>query len=187
MSKRITLILIVLFIFLENTSLFAFFQADWGLKIVVFNFGQSDGAIILTPDGDVAIVDMGRVIAHGTEMAGFLKDEQRNGVKEITDLKYLFVSHYDQDHIGGAKGLGDNGIEISEVFDQGPSKKRKVSSRSYYGRYVRFVGDNDGDGKKDSNEKKFVRIKARPGLFRKLGKNDQVDLRILSVDLAPKS
>jgi hypothetical protein len=47
---------------------------------------------------------------------------------------------------------------------------------------VRAIGDRDGDGLKDSNEPDFVRHEARPGQVFHLGGDDQVEIRVLSVN-----
>lgn len=76
-------------------------ESEWAVKLVFFNVGQGDAAVILARNGGAVIVDMGRRTAHGTEIADFLLDPERNGVRRI-DSAYVFASHYDADHIRGA-------------------------------------------------------------------------------------
>src|SRR6185295_12021149 len=78
---------------------------NWGLKIVIFDVGQGDGVVVLTSDGQAVLVDMGETKKHGEAIADFLLDGTKNGVGRIDTVEYLFASHYDSDHIGGARGL----------------------------------------------------------------------------------
>lgn len=160
---------------------------NWGLKIVVFDVGQADAALLLTPNGDAALVDLGRKNDHGTMIAEYLLDESQNGVGIIDEVRYLFITHYDQDHIGGARRLMESDVVILEAYDQGPSEKRFVLSgfrqpRSAYKKYTALVGDKDGDGQPDSDEPNFVRNTAEPGLSFSLGTNDEVSIQILAVN-----
>jgi len=157
-------------------------EEDWGLKIVQFNVGQADAALLLTPNGDAALVDTGEFSKHGSDIADYLCNESRNGVSPIETVRFLFSSHYDADHIGGAPGLNGK-IKVLAAYDQGPSKKRNAgSSSTVYGRYVRYIGDPDGDGQKDDNEPDFVRYKTYPGISLRMGEGDAVQLLVISVN-----
>jgi competence protein ComEC len=156
---------------------------DWGLKIVVFDVGQGDGALLLAPNGDAAVIDIGRKRDHGEKMVAYLKTPAKNGVKKIETIKYLFASHYDQDHIGGVLAFAGT-ITPEAAYDQGPSRIRRVKVEipfTAYSHYVRYVGDNNGDGLAGLDEPRFVRHRAEPGQEFKLGSNGEVLIRILSV------
>lgn len=155
----------------------------WGLKIVVFDVGQGDGTLLLTPNGDAVIIDMGKTRAHGQKMVAYLTDPAKNGIKKIDAVKYLFASHYDRDHIGGVLALAGI-ITPKAAYDQGPSRMRKVKVESPfnpYSHYIRYVGDNNGDGLPGLDEPRFVRHRASPGQDFKIGANGEVLIRILSV------
>lgn len=152
---------------------------DWGLKIVIFSVGQADAVVFMTPDGKTAISDMGEHFGDGKLIADFLLGSE-NGVGSIPEVPYLFVSHYDSDHIGGVTGLNGR-IKVKAAYDQGPSKKRDAKSKtSVYGKYVRYVGDLNGNGIQNNNEPNFVRNKANFGQTFDLGGN--ASIKIVSVD-----
>lgn len=154
-------------------------EDDWGLKIVIFDVGQADAVLLLTPDGETALIDIGKTTAHGKKISKYLSDEECNKVASIDTLNFLFCSHYDQDHIGGAGGL--NGISVLAAYDQGPSMKRDVGKKSSYGKYVALLGDPNGNGRRDSGESAFVRHQAEPGDEFTLGEAQKAHIRVLSV------
>lgn len=172
------------FIFLSLTSfswaknLAPVTDNDWGLKIVIFDVGQADAALFLTPDGESALVDIGRCPAHGQKIADYLIHREENKTGNIDRLNYLFASHYDSDHIGGASGL-DGTIKILTAYDQGPSAKRHVDD-PIYAHYLHYIGDSDGNGEKDPDEPGFVRHKAMPGQTFSLGHDGKVRIMVLS-------
>ena len=155
---------------------------DWGLKIVIFEVGQADAAVALTPNGDAAVIDIGRTIAQGRQIGDYLLDADQNGVESIAEVLFVIASHYDADHIGGAAGLSER-VQILRAYDQGPSAKRDaLNLNTVYSRYVRAVGDLDGDGFQGEGEEDFVRHRAYPGLSLRLGHHPAVQLLVLSVN-----
>lgn len=158
--------------------------SDWGLKIVVFDVGQADAIMLLTPNGDTVLIDGGRSNAHGTKLASHLKDAAENGVASMETLDLLYVTHYDADHIGGLRKFVDEGISIRKAIDQGPSGKRKIltpaGNSTTYAKYLAAVGDPDGDGRQDPEEHKFVRIEGYAGQVERIGKQDEVVLTLVS-------
>lgn len=55
-------------------------ENDWGLKIVNFAVGQADCAVLLTPNGQAVIIDVGETKANGVLLADYLLDKNKNGV-----------------------------------------------------------------------------------------------------------
>jgi competence protein ComEC len=156
---------------------------DWGLKIVLFDVGQGDGALLLTPNGDAAVIDMGKTRRHGQKMVTYLRSPTKNGVKKIDALKYLFASHYDKDHIGGVLAFAGV-ITPKAAYDQGPSRIRQAKVEipfTTYSHYVRYVGDSNGDGLAGAGEPRFVRHRAEYGEDFKMSSTGEVLIRIVSV------
>ena len=135
---------------------------DWALKIVNFDVGQGDGAALITRDGFVVLVDMGHSKKHGDAIAKFFLNKNKNGVGVLTNIHLLFASHYDSDHIGGASALVEK-FRIGVAFDQGPSVKRSTNKRTVYSKYLKLVGDPNGNSRKDPGETRFVRNTATYG------------------------
>ena len=76
-------------------------------KTTVFKTGKSD-AIILETTGGTMIIDCGNT-NDGDEIVEYLT---ANG---ITSVDYLIITHYDQDHVGGAAEVIEN-IDVGEII-----------------------------------------------------------------------
>lgn len=66
---------------------------DAKLKIMIFDVGEGDSALIMAPDGESALIDTG--------LRGTIKN-----IPEEAYLKYLFITHPDNDHDGDIAGIG---------------------------------------------------------------------------------
>lgn len=163
-------------------------DADWSLKIVQFNVGQADAAIILAPNGDAAIVDMGETAKHADMILSYLKDPDKTGLKTEPHVRYIFASHYDGGHIGGAGRLHAANLQFDMAFDQGPSLARQQADGTFtkvYSAYLELVGDPNGNGKKDPGENDFRRSAARDLVAAsqpiRMGADKEVELHVVSV------
>lgn len=88
-------------------------QTDRLLEVNFVDVGQGDGAFIVTPDDEFAIVDAGV----GTHMRRFLswrfnlqldrikKEGQRHEVGRTVTMKFGVITHADLDHYEGFRGL----------------------------------------------------------------------------------
>jgi len=160
---------------------------DWSLKIVQFSVGQADAAILLAPNGDAAIVDMGKGDKAGDAIVSYLQDSNKNGLKVKPHVRYIFATHYDADHIGGAGKLRQAHLAFDKAFDQGPSRKREESDGGFsptYKKYLDLVGDPNGNGKQDPGEDDFKRFPAKGQVDAAqplpLGADGNVGLRVLA-------
>ena len=118
---------------------------QWGLKIVFFDVGQADAILLIVPNGDVALIDTGRTKDHGEMITQYLMNGDLNGVGVLPSVRFLYVTHYDADHIGGLPRLEEGGISVVKAFDQGPSGKRMLrtdrGNPTVYSKYLNAVGD----------------------------------------------
>ena len=107
----------------------------WGLKIVVLNLGEPDAILVMTPNGDVCLIDSGKSgNTAGDPAVEYLGSKTRNGVGNLKTIDLLYTTHYDLDHIGGLPRIVENGITVCKAFDQGLSLKRR--GRAGYLDYV---------------------------------------------------
>src|ERR1051325_8161031 len=79
---------------LLSTSLAAFAQANGKLQIHFMSVGNGDGAVLISPLGEVVFFDA--AFNNCDRPAGYLRNIG------ITRIDYLIVSHYHLDHIGCA-------------------------------------------------------------------------------------
>ena len=102
------------------------------LQIIHLDVGQGDGAVIISPLGQVAMIDEGEATA--TAMgATVLAQLQALGV---THVDHHFVSHYHQDHIGNFSAIfGSGGVALVYGWDRGGSYTTQT-----YTNYVNTLG-----------------------------------------------
>lgn len=140
----------------------------WGLHIAILDVGQADAIVMVSNDGEAMIVDAGHGTTAAQAIIEFLSDPAKNGLQTFDEIKAMVVTHYDQDHIGGADEV-IAAVSVARAYDQGPSLKRHGTPS--YIEYLQAVGDRndnvaDDDG---TDERPFIRRRARPGLHWKIG------------------
>lgn len=158
---------------------------DWGLKIIVLNVGQADAILVMTPNGEIALIDSAKYKNKGHMIADILSNPALNGVGTINTIDLVYTTHYDADHIGGLPGIIEKGIRIRKAYDQGLSVGREMVTSSgnptYYAKYCSSVGDINNNYIQDTNESAFVRHKIHYNQIETLGTTDQVEIRCVAV------
>lgn len=105
----------------------AFGQANGHLQIHFMDVGQGDGAVLISPGGQVVLFDAGKDMKRKdcTKPVSYL--DQLN----IKKIDYLFVSHYHYDHIGC----------IPDVLEQFPLQNTAYDRGNSYpgGTYTAYV------------------------------------------------
>ena len=87
------------------------------LQIIHLDVGQGDGAVIISPLGDVALIDEG---PGGTNAMGVSVVGQLQALG-ITHVEHHFASHYHSDHISDIDAIVAAGIPINRGWDRGGS------------------------------------------------------------------
>jgi beta-lactamase superfamily II metal-dependent hydrolase len=103
------------------------------LQVIHLDAGQGDGAVIITPGGQVVLIDEGTNFTAGsspTSCSRVLSELQALGVTHV-DLH--FASHYHADHIGCITSL--TGITIDQGWDRG-----STYSSGTYTSYAAYLG-----------------------------------------------
>ena len=98
-------------------------QKDWSLKVTVLNVGQGSAAVLVSPGKtgpEYMVVDCGDT-DHAQTIVSFLLRENPDSVR------YLCLTHFDLDHIGGAKGVLKN-FPVSSVW----LSDYEADTRSYF-------------------------------------------------------
>lgn len=106
-------------------------QGNGKLQLHFVDVGQGDGALVISPNGQVAAFDIGQDLVSKT----CDKPEAYYEQLGISSLAYLFVSHYHQDHIGCVPALLRT-VSVASVQDRG-----KNYPSSYYNQYVQAIGN----------------------------------------------
>lgn len=106
-------------------------NANGRLQIIHLDVGQGDGALIISPLGEVAVIDTG---PGGTGAMG-LNVQGQLQARGVTEIKHHFASHYHSDHIGAIDDIVNAGITIRNGWDRGGSY-----TTGAYTTYVNLLG-----------------------------------------------
>ncbi len=83
------------------------------LRVWHVDVGQGDGAVIVSPTGTVALVDVGTSEAAGSAVIPLLQS------LGVTQVHHLIVSHYHADHFGGVDEVVAAGFPPIVAWDRG--------------------------------------------------------------------
>lgn len=115
---------------------------DTLLTIVAIDIGQGDSTLIITPSGESILIDA------GPEMTGASAIFSTLDMFEIETLSWIFLSHYDADHIGGIPALlAGPDTRINTPDDTWPSDgfvdrgEDDIPETSTYMRYAALAAD----------------------------------------------
>lgn len=98
-------------------------------EFAVLKAGQAD-AIIMQTENHCVIIDCGEK-NDGDDVAAYLAD---NGIENVD---YLFITHFDKDHVGGAKKVLDS-VSVEEIIT--PAYE---GTNSEYTKYVNAAGEHN--------------------------------------------
>jgi beta-lactamase superfamily II metal-dependent hydrolase len=112
-------------------------QANGKLQIHHMDVGQGDGAILISPNGQVVVFDVGEDLKKRdcTKPVSYL---DQLGIKHID---YLYVSHYHFDHIGCIPAALEESPLQGDAYDRGESYPGAT-----YTKYVKAVGNRRKTG-----------------------------------------
>jgi beta-lactamase superfamily II metal-dependent hydrolase len=117
---------------------FAFGQAQNGkLQIHHIDVGQGDGAVLISPNGQVVLFDMGEDMKRKECQTAIAYLDQL-GIKQID---YLFVSHYHFDHIGCIPAVLKRFPLVKDAYDRGDKYNGTT-----FDNYVAAVGSHRKTG-----------------------------------------
>jgi beta-lactamase superfamily II metal-dependent hydrolase len=125
--------LLPLLIFLLCVSSFSFAQENGNLQIHFMSVGQGDGAVLISPRGEIVLFDDG-VRTLCDKPIAYL---QQLGIERID---YHITSHYHDDHIGCAREVLTEFPLLKQAIDRGfsyPSTNRKGGT---FWKYKQVVG-----------------------------------------------
>lgn len=94
-------------------------------KIVVFDVGEGDSALIVAPNGEAALIDTGLFGSWNIKIKPFLEENDQ------IDLKYLIITHDDNDHNGDINNIGIAPYEFTagDVVELGGNVELKILAK----------------------------------------------------------
>ncbi len=117
-------------------------SADSDVWMYALSVGKAD-AILLSVDGHTVLIDTGYAWSRGRILAGMAE-------MGVTSLDAVFVTHLDNDHIGGLTWLAESGIEIGCWYASAmymdvkePSKHPVTKAAALRGEEVVFLQAGD--------------------------------------------
>ena len=155
---------------------------DWGLQIMIFEDGHGDCILLLTPNGEVVVIDTGRSKDTGEKVIKFMREG--NSIGKLNTINTLYTTHYHGDHYKGLNKIISKGIHIQKAFDVGLSKYHHPTPNEIkpgYREYLNCVGDLNDDFDRDVNEYKFVRRQIKYDDVDCFGLQDHVKVRCVGV------
>lgn len=111
-------------------------------SITILKAGQADAILMQTQNSSI-IIDCGET-DDGDEIVKLLKE------KEISNIDYFFITHFDKDHVGGFKEVMDN-VTATNIYV--PDYE---GTNDEYREYLKTVEDNDLEITKADKDFSFV-------------------------------
>lgn len=124
------------------------FAAEKSAQFYFVDVGHGNATFVVSPSGETMLIDVGTTRA-ADRVAGFM---QQNGIKKID---YLFITHFEEDHMGGAAPLSEK-VPIINWVDHGESVTYNKSDEWWKGRRQPWF--REGIGAMDNQ--RFDRYKA---------------------------
>ena len=92
------------------------------LQVVHLDAGQGDGAVIITPGGQVVLIDEGTNFTAGSSPPSCSRVLSELQALGVTHVDLHFASHYHADHIGCITNL--TGITIDQEIGRASCRER---------------------------------------------------------------
>jgi competence protein ComEC len=120
-------------------------QGNGHLQIHFMDVGQGDGAVLISPGGEVVLFDAGKDMKRKecTKPVSYLDQ------LHVTQIHYLFVSHYHFDHIGCIPDVLEQFPLQHEAYDRGGSYPGTT-----YQEYTTAVGSH----RKPATDQTFIEL-----------------------------
>ncbi len=117
-KKKHNIILLIFVIFFTSSILYSagrrFFNCDF--EITAFSVGNADNFLIKTPSNKYIMIDAAKLPYRGVSGAKRITLEYLYD-KNIKELEYLIITHFDSDHSGGTIDILEN-IKVNNVLVQ---------------------------------------------------------------------
>jgi beta-lactamase superfamily II metal-dependent hydrolase len=118
--RRLCIALLVATFALASASPAPAVTATGRLQVIHLDAGQGDAAVIISPLGEVAMVDNGTPSSTDMPTMGLTILQQLQALG-VTTIKHHFASHYHSDHISNIDEIAGAGITIQNAWDRGGS------------------------------------------------------------------
>ena len=96
--------------------------------------GQS--TLIVSPSGESMLIDTGWPDFNGRDADRILEAAKSAG---ITQIDYLIITHYHDDHVGGVPQLTGK-LKVGTFLDHGPNREDSDGTRRNYAAYRKAIG-----------------------------------------------
>jgi len=125
-------ILVIILLFVNFLIISSFFEnkllADGKIYVMAIDVGQGDSFLIKFPNGKHALIDAGNASSYMDNGERVIKPLLK--YLDIEKIDFLFITHYDYDHFGGAISLVKNSL-VREVYIPELDSADQISIRAY--------------------------------------------------------
>ncbi|HEX7140274.1 MAG TPA: MBL fold metallo-hydrolase [Vicinamibacterales bacterium] len=112
-----------------------------GLRIYVIDVEGGGATLVVSPSGQSMLIDSGSPGAAAGRDSARIGDAMR--AAGVTKINYLFTTHYDSDHVGGAPAA--NAVaHFDRFFDHGEFDAKWEQGRGIEERYAAYVAMTKG-------------------------------------------
>ncbi len=141
----VVFVILSIFLFHYQTAIdFAFCGAsrinETALQVYTFDVGQAGANLIVLPNKVSIVIDTGSEQSQGNFLSQLDYILNKNGIKQID---YLFLSHSDEDHIGGAKSVLDK-YQVNRIFRPkiiSATSEKEISNDTFLQVYTQAYAD----------------------------------------------
>lgn len=123
--KQIIALLSMILIFALSFINFDNFKNE--LEIIMFDVGNADSFLIKTPKNKYILIDTGKNTYHGLSSGEAIINRYLNN-KRIRHLDIMILTHFDNDHVGGAIDILNNS-KVDKIITQKEGKDTLTSDR----------------------------------------------------------
>ena len=127
---KISTLVLVLVLTLAQTSRPA------GLRIYVVDVEGGGATLVISPGGQSMLIDSGSPGAAAERDSARIASAMR--AASLTKINYLFTTHYDGDHVGGAPAA-DGVAHFDRFFDHGEMDPKWEQNRGIEERYRAYL------------------------------------------------
>ena len=157
-GKYIKLISICLPVLISVLLISTISLPNRNLEITAFDVGNADAFMIKTPNNDYMMIDTGKAGYNGGKSQAEIILLKYFADRGINKLKFIIVTHFDNDHCGGTVDL-INGMNVETVYVNTLTHDSNQAQEIYKTATTRKVNLREGENNQIIYDKDGLKIK----------------------------
>jgi beta-lactamase superfamily II metal-dependent hydrolase len=107
------------------------------LRMFFIDVEGAQSTLIVSPSGESMLIDTGWPGFNGRDANRILEAAKSAG---ITQIDYVVITHYHDDHVGGVPQLTEK-MKVGTFVDHGPNREDSDDTRGNYAAYQKAIGN----------------------------------------------